>query len=148
MPPPSSSPEAITKALTQRAAASMLAKSPVWLLLCDYMSRTLTGLEKTILENDSLSAADLAQKRDQRLFLKSTLTSFANSMRSAFTSPPPSEDQGLVKMDVPAEVEAALRRLVESPLETAPAAPVAPPRQPGVDPEAFNPFEGKPQTVK
>ena len=131
-------------AATYRAAATLLAKSPIWSLLADHMGKKLAFLESEVLNNGSLSAADLEKRRDERLFLRKTLIDFAHQFRSSFTNPPPSEDISLQKMPVPPEVEAALQRLI-SPVSSSPR-PAAPPARAPADPLNIDPFSGKPLT--
>lgn len=129
------------RALTQRAAAALLAKSPVWSLLADFMTRQLAALENDILNNGTLAAQVLEQRRNERLFLRQILTSFANQFRSAFTAPPPSEDETLQPRPVPPEVEAALHLLLQSsprlPVSPSPSLQVSP-----SDPRPIDPFTG------
>jgi hypothetical protein len=141
MPPPTPSPELLERAHTHRAAASMLTKSPVWSLLVEFMQQKLAALETEVLNNAALSPDTLSRRRDERLFLRQTLTDFANGFRSAFTSPPPSEDTTLQKMAVPPEVEAALLRLItpRPPASQSPRPPASKP--PPADPLNINPFD-------
>lgn len=130
------------RALLHRAAANILPKSPVWALLSSFMADKLREMEITILNNQSLDPAQLASLRDKRLFLRQTLTDFANNFRSAFTSPPNSDDPGLTKMEVPREVNEALKLLITA------AEPIARPPQPppvAKDPKDINPFELQPK---
>ncbi len=138
------SPALIDRALTHRAAASLLTKSPIWSLLVAFMAQKLATLETDILNNANLDATALQKRRDERLFLRQTLTDFANNFRSAFTSPPASEDTGLQKMPIPPEVEAALALLISpqhpaSSIQQRAASP-----QPPADPRNINPFDAKP----
>lgn len=142
MPPPAPSPALLERAHTHRAAAAMLTKSPIWSLLTAHMSQKLAALEADILNNATLDAATLQKHRDERLFLRQTLTDFANGFRSAFTSPPPSEDPTLQKMAVPPEVEAALQRLI-TPVSPSPRLPVSHQSAPA-DPRNIDPFSGTP----
>lgn len=133
-------------AATYRAAATLLTKSPIWSLLADHMGKKLAFLESEVLNNGSLSAAELEKRRDERLFLRQILTEFSNQFRSSFTNPPPSEDISLQKMPVPPEVEAALQRLI-SPVSPSPRVPAhRPTRQAPADPLNIDPFSGKPLT--
>lgn len=138
------SPALIDRALTHRAAASLLTKSPIWALLTDFMRQKLATMQAEILDNSSLDADTLEYLRDERIFLRQTLTDFANNFRSAFTSPPASEDTGLQKMPIPPEVEAALALLISpqhpaSSIQQRAASP-----QPPADPRNINPFDAKP----
>lgn len=141
MPP---SPALIDRALTHRAAASLLTKSPIWSLLVAFMAQKLAALETEILNNATLDAPSLKACRDERIFLRQTLTDFANNFRSAFTSPPVSEDTNLQKMPVPPEVEAALALLITPslPSSQSPRPPVSKP--PPADPRNINPFDATP----
>lgn len=146
MSPSAPSPALIDRALTHRAAASLLTKSPIWALLTDFMRQKLATMQAEILDNSSLDADTLEYLRDERIFLRQTLTDFANNFRSAFTSPPASEDTDLQKMPVPPEVEAALALLITPslPVSQSPRPPVSKP--PPADPRNINPFDAKPLT--
>lgn len=144
MPPPAPSPALLERAHTHRAAAAMLTKSPIWSLLTAHMSQKLAALEADILNNATLDAATLQKHRDERLFLRQTLTDFANGFRSAFTSPPPSEDPTLQKMAVPPEVEAALQRLITPSLPASQSPRPQVSKSAPADPRNIDPFSGTP----
>lgn len=141
MSPPS--PDLLTRAHTHRAAAALLIKSPIWSLLVEFMQQKLAALETEILDNASIAAANLEALRDERLFLRQTLTDFANNFRTAFANPPPSEDTALQKMPVPPEVEAALQRLITPslPVSQSPRPQVS---KPPADPRNIDPFTAHP----
>lgn len=142
MNPPS--PELLQRAHTHRAAASMLTKSPIWGLLVEFMQQKLAAMQTEILENERLSPDLLARRRDERLFLRQTLTEFSNNFRSAFTSPPPSQDTTLQKLPVPPEVEAALQRLITPLLLVHQPSTTRHQPAPPADPLNIDPFNAKP----
>lgn len=145
MPSPLATPEQITKALTLRAAASMLTKSPVWAVLVAFMQQRQKSLDDEILNNTTLSEQALHDRRTQRFYLRQLLSDFRTDFHRAFTSPPSTDDEALQRMDVPPEVEQALTALLTSapslPVSHSPRPPVAP-----ADPKNLDPFTGQPST--
>lgn len=141
MPPPN--PALTARALTHRAAAALLTKSPIWSLLAGFMGQQLAALEIEILNNGTLPAETLARRRDERIFLRQTLTDFANQFRSAFTAPPPSEDEALKPMAVPPEVDTALQLLI-APVHARHSPPPLVERSGAADPKNLDPFSGAP----
>lgn len=142
MPPPPATPEQIAKALTLRAAASMLTKSPVWTVIVAFMQQRLAALNADILDNASLSDTLLHDRRTQRFYLRELLTEFRADFHRAFTSPPVTDDESLQKMAVPPEVAAALEALL-SPSQSLHVSQATRPPAPA-DPKNIDPFTGSP----
>jgi hypothetical protein len=142
MPPTPATPEQISKALTLRAAANLLSKSPVWAVLVAFMQQRLSALETEILTNATLTADKLHERRTQRFYHVQLLNDFRAEFHRAFTSPPISEDEHLQKMAVPPEVEQALISLLSTSANLPAPRPPRPPAP--ADPKNMDPFSGEP----